>query len=296
VTLTLLGTGNRALTVDETLLAMRNLLDYVVRRKLPTTTELEDLEVADGVRRALAALESSGVVSCYDEGPEAVYAIERDQHHAAAYYRNSIAHFFMCGAISELALLTAAQADPQAAADVFFAEALRLRDLLKFDFFFSDKESFQRELREELAFHHRDWEARLQAGGAEVRRMIQGIRPFSAHRVLRPFLDAYDVVADALARRGTAEPFDKDDFVDGCLRLGRQYLLQGRVRSPESVSKALFETALRLAANRDLVEPPPLEVAGLAGRRRAFATEVQEARRRVEIVEALAAARRAGLS
>ncbi len=295
VALALLGTGNRALTADDTLVAMRNLLDYVARRKLPTTTELEELEVADGVRRALDALCSSGVVSCFDEGPEAVYAIERDQHHAAAYYRNSIAHFFVGGAITELSLLAASRVDSADAMRVFFEEALQLRDLLKFEFFFADKESFQRELREELAFHHHDWEQRLQAGGAEVRRMVQGIRPFSAHRVLRPFLDAYDVVADALARRSTKEPFDKGDFIDSCLRLGRQYLLQGRTRSPESVSNTLFETALRVAANRDLVEPRS-EDTGLAGRRRAFAAEVREALRRVEIIEALAAARRAGLS
>jgi glycerol-3-phosphate O-acyltransferase len=199
------------------------------------------------------------------------------------------------GAIAELSLLTASQAKPPDASRVFFEEALRLRDLLKFEFFFADKESFKRELREELAFHHHDWEQRLQAGGAEVRLMAQGIRPFSAHRVLRPFLDAYDVVADALARRSTKAAFDKGSFIDDCLRLGRQYLLQGRTRSPESVSNTLFETALRVAANRNLVEPGPDDI-GLAGRRRAFAEEVREALRRVEIIEALAAARRAGLS
>jgi glycerol-3-phosphate O-acyltransferase len=292
VTLTLLGTGNRALSVEEILVGMRNLLAYVRRRKLPITTELDDLEVPDGARRAVDALRQSGVVSCYDEGPEAVYAIERDQHHAAAYYRNSIAHFFVNGAIVELALLRAGEesvAEPQSE---FWDEAMRLRDLLKFEFFFAEKEEFRGELRKELAYHNPDWEPRLAAGGAEMLRMVRDIRPFSAHRVLRPFLDAYDVVADALSRRSSTAAFEPAAFSDECLRLGRQYLLQGRVRSPESVSKTLFETAVRLARNRALVEAGP---PGLAGRRRAFAAEVRDAIRRVEIVEALAAARRAGL-
>jgi glycerol-3-phosphate O-acyltransferase len=292
VALALLGTGNRALTVDEILLGMRNLLDYTRRRKLPTTHELDDLESPDGVRRALGALQQSGVVSCFDEGPEAVYAIERDQHHAAAYYRNTVAHFFMNGAIVELALLAAArenQSDPAAA---FWEEAMRLRDLLKFDFFFAEKEEFRRELREELAYQHPDWEQRLAATSAEILGMVRDIRPFAAHRVLRPFLDGYDVVADALARRSPAAEFEQGPFVDDCLRLGRQYLLQGRVKSPGSISKPLFETAVRLAANRGLVEPGGQ---GLSGRRKEFAAEVRDALRRVEIIEALAAARRAGL-
>ncbi len=292
VTLALLGSGNRALTVDEILLGMRNLLDYTRRRKLPTTRELDELDAPDGVRRALEALQNSGVVSCYDEGPEAVYAIERDQHHAAAYYRNSVAHFFINSAIAELALLAAAREEAGDRNAAFWEEAMRLRDLLKFDFFFAEKDEFRRELREELTYQQPDWEARLAAGTAQVRAMIQDFRPFAAHRVLRPFLDGYDVVADALARRSASNEFERGPFVDDCLRLGRQYLLQGRVKSPESISKALFETAVRLADNRGLVETGS---PGLSARRKAFASEVRDAIRRVEIIEALAAARRAGL-
>ena len=42
-------------------------------------------------------------------GPEPVYAIGPDQHLTAAYYRNTIIHFFVNGAIAELALLRAAE-------------------------------------------------------------------------------------------------------------------------------------------------------------------------------------------
>jgi glycerol-3-phosphate O-acyltransferase len=292
VTLTLLGAGNRALTVEGILLAMHNLLEYARRRKLPTTTELDDLETPDGVRRALDALRSSGVVSSYDEGPEAVYAIERDQHFAAAYYRNSVAHFFINGAIAELALLAAAGQGVSAPLDERWNEAWRLRDLLKFEFFFSEKDVFRRELSQELAYHVSDWESQLTDESAAALELVRQIRPLSSHRVLRPFLDAYDVVADLLARRSSDAPFEPGRFIDECQKLGRQYVLQGRVRSPESVAKSLFDTGLRLARNRGLVEPGS---PGLAGRRKAFAIEVRDAVRRIEIVEALAAQRRAGL-
>jgi glycerol-3-phosphate O-acyltransferase len=39
-----------------------------------------------------------------------------------------------------------------------------------------------------------------------------------------------------------------------CLAHGRQLLLQGRIHGADSVSRELFATALKLAANRGLIE------------------------------------------
>jgi glycerol-3-phosphate O-acyltransferase len=76
------------------------------------------------------------------------------------------------------------------------------------------------------------------------------------------------------------------------MALATQYHLQRRIRSAESVSKVLFETALRLAKNRTLLGPP---TGDLPARRRAFAAEIREAIRRAEAIDVLAASRRAGL-
>ena len=291
VTLALLGTLDRAVTVEETVAALRNLVDYVRRRDLPTTGAL-DLDSADGVRRALAALVSSGVVACFAEGPEAVYAIGPDQHLTAAYYRNTIIHFFVTGAIAELALLRAADLDLDDRRAAFWAEALRLRDLLKFEFFFAEKEAFRAELGREMALHDGHWEERLMHGPAEVQALLQRVRPFSAHRILRPFFEAYRVVGDALAQQAPDAAFNETAFLSQCLAWGKQYRLQRRIRSTESVSKVLFETAVRLARNRNLVEPGAPD---LPARRRAFADELRAVMRRIDAIGALAASRLAGL-
>ena len=289
VTLALLGMHDRAVTVGETVAALRNLVDYVRRRGLPTTGAL-DLDTPDGVRRALDALAENGVVSCFDEGPEAVYSIGPDQHLTAAYYRNTIIHFFVNGAIAELALLHAADSpDPSSA---FWDAALRLRDLFKFEFFFADKEAFRSEVQQELALHDGEWERRLGLGTAEIQALLRRIRPFSAHRVLRPFLEAYAVVGDALTQQPADAPFDEAVFLSKCLAWAKQYRMQRRIRSSESVSKVLFETAVRLARNRNLLQPGGADV---AARRRAFAEEIRAAIRRVDAISALAASRLAGL-
>jgi glycerol-3-phosphate O-acyltransferase len=291
VTLALLGRGDRAQTVGEVVTAMKNLLHYVRGRELPTTGDL-DLDSADGVRRTLEQLIDNGVVTAFEGGFEPVYAIGPDQHLAAAYYRNTIIQFFVNGAIAELALLRAAEDDVRDFHDEFWAEALRLRDLLKFEFFFADRERFRAEVHDELSFHAPDWEDTITRGPAAIQSVLRRIRPFIAHRVLRPFLEAYQVVGDALEREPETTRIDEPAFLTRCMSLAEQYRLQRRIHSGESVSKVLFETALRLAKNRGLLDPNTPE---LTTKRAAFAAEIRAAIRRAEAIDVLAASRRAGL-
>jgi len=291
VALALLGRGDRALSLQEVVEALRNLLAYVRRRGLPTSEELE-LDTPEGVRRALDALVETGVLTCYDEGPEPVWMIAPDEHLSAAYYRNTVAHFFVNGAIGELALLRSTEDGVADRRRELWDEASRLRDLLKFEFFFAEKELWRGELHQELALHDPQWEDRLADGPEAIQAFLPRLRPFHAHRILRPFLEAYGVVGDLLERRDPTQAFDEPAFLKECLGLGRQYVLQHRIRSAESVSQVLFGNALRLARNRQLLGPGD---AALADARRAFASELREALRRVDAIEALVRARRAGL-
>ncbi|MCC6848010.1 MAG: glycerol-3-phosphate 1-O-acyltransferase [Deltaproteobacteria bacterium] len=289
VTMALLGGGGRAFTVAEILRGMANLLSYVRRRALPITSDLNLDDEAD-LKRALDTLVESKVVTAYAAGLDTVYQIAPEQEPTAAYYRNTIIHFFVNGALAELALLEALEreGEPQTR---FWDAAMGLRDLMKFEFFFAEKDEFRTEVDTELRLHDPDWEHALSRARPGLEQLIRRIRPFSAHRVLRPFLESYRVVADGLARREPAAPFDEPAFIASSLALARQYQLQKRVHSGESVSKVLFATALRLARNRKLVDPGP----DLAERRQRFAAEIRDALRRVDAIGALAQARRVGL-
>ena len=68
VTLALLGTGDRALSVEETRKAIATLVHYVQERKLPTTHEMYQLGTDEGVRETLEALVENGVASRFDGG------------------------------------------------------------------------------------------------------------------------------------------------------------------------------------------------------------------------------------
>ncbi len=288
VTLALLGTRDRALSVEQTLYALEPYLGYVKRHDLPTTEPLQ-LDTPERVREALDALAAGGVVMRYDAGPEPVYAIGADQELAAAYYRNTIIHFFVDGAIAELALRAAAAAPAAEAEATLWAEAARLRDLLKFEFFFPRRDEYRDRLAEELASNDPEWQERLAAG--EGGALLAAMRPLTAHWVLRPFLEAYLVVAEALETRDPDAAATKEGLVEEALALGRQYHLQRRIHSGESVSVVLFATALQLAANRGLVEPGP----EVTARRRALADEIRATLRSIDAIDALAAGQATGL-
>ncbi len=291
VTLTLLGVGDQALTLDEIRGSLSRLVDFVRRRQLPKTDEL-DLGDEASVRRALDALVENGVVSRFSEGPEAIYRIGPDEQIAAAYYSNTIIHFFVNPAIAELSLLRAAEDDAGDPTTAFWDSVMALRDLMKFEFFFSEKEIFRGEIARELAFADSRWEPKLQAGADAIQELVRSFRPFSSHRVLRPLLEAYGLVADHLERTDPEEPVDRERCIERCMQLGRQYHLQRRIRSNASVSQLVIGSALRLAENRELLETGAPD---LAHQRRAFADEIRTALRRIAAIDALAASRRSGL-
>src|SRR5213078_2703550 len=119
----------------------------------------------------------------------------------------------------------------------------------------------------------------------QIRAVLAQAPVHLAHRVLGPFLEAYEVVAERLAAHDPRSPVDEAAFLAEALGVGRQYLLQRRLDNAESISGELFRGALRLAANRGLLDPGGDE---LRARREAFAAEVRDVLRRIRAIRALA--------
>lgn len=288
VTLALLGVKDRALTLAEVHELVLPLLDYADARGLPSS-HLEDLRGRDGLEATLGSLNAGGVVSCYDGGTDVVFAIEPGQHSVAAFYRNSAVHWFINRAIFELALLDTAKEEITGPLERAWQSAFALRDLLKFDFFFSDKATYREEQKAESRLF--DAKFRQKAVTAEGRRNLLLGAPFLiAHRVLTPFIEAYYIVADRLAAQPIETAIDKKKLTEECVRVGRQYVLQKRLSSPECVSREVFGNALSLAANRGLLKPGGPD---LAERRRAFADELASVVERLAAIDTVDQARHA---
>jgi glycerol-3-phosphate O-acyltransferase len=251
LTLSLLGAQGRALTLEQVRATVHDPLHYAMDRGLPLAHAM-DLHSVAGLQSALAELERHHVIMRFTDGPEPVYVIGPDQHLTAAFYRNSVIHYFLHGALAELALARSSGNDVTDPVAVFWTTVLQLRDLLKFDFFFEPREEFQAAIARELAWRDPDWESRLAAGPDSIRSLLTSIRPLMGHTLLRSFLEAYAVLAAALVRHD-ADRLDERELLAACLALGRQYLLQKRVTSPESLAKPLFASGYKLAVSRGLI-------------------------------------------
>ena len=117
---------------------------------------------------------------------------------AAAYYRNAMIHFLVVGAIAELALLKVAEQQTPAPRETLHAEALHVRDVLKFEFFFQEKALFMVELEHYLDVRAPVWPAEMAKGGSAIYALLWQLRPLLAPATLRPFLESYLVVAETL--------------------------------------------------------------------------------------------------
>lgn len=263
----------RALTLDEILATVQPLASYLTAKGWPTAGAANLTDRAT-VRRALQELVSSGVLSSF-HGETTVWRIGPDQHLVAAMYRNSAIHVLVQRAILELVLERVACDDSGAV--VPLDEALRLRDLLKYDFFFAGREEFAKEMQSELD---------LAAPGtrlsftdltpADARDLTERMGIYSAHLTLRPFFDAYAVVARQLVDAGDVADLEEDRFLARCLVLGQQWAMQGIVASEESASKEMFRNALQLASHLGLVGAP---AGDLRGRRADFERELDAIRK-----------------
>jgi glycerol-3-phosphate O-acyltransferase len=280
LTTVLLGARGKALTLPQVRSSIKVPLDYAAQRNVPLAASARALSTDEGIVAMLDALSKHDVVSCYGKGLEPVWMIDRDHYHAASFYRNSLIHFFLDAAISELALARVAEADSGEPLELFWEEAYALRDLLKFDFFFPDRDAFRAQILHELGLEAPGWEEQVKEG--EAARLLAGLPLLVSGVMLSSFLEGYAIVGDVLdGLQGAA--IDERDLRKRCLAVGRQYLLQERVHSSESVSSLLFKTGVQLAASRGLLSAEP----GVRDDRVAFAWTLRELLRRAQVINRL---------
>jgi glycerol-3-phosphate O-acyltransferase len=179
-------------------------------------------------------------------------------------------------AIAELAVFQAREHSTEDLREAIWNHAMSLRQLLKFDFFFATRAEFNREIVADVALIDPEWEGRGVrepiVTRSEIDRWFEKSKPHLAHIVLRPFFDAYMVVADQLANWPHDREVDREELLERSLGYGQQLVLQGRLHSAESVTLELFRNAVKLADNKGLLKGTG---ADLAERRLAFAERLR---------------------
>jgi glycerol-3-phosphate O-acyltransferase len=288
VSMVLLANAPRAVSLAEVAADAADLQAFARTRALPGAADL-GLDSEPGVRAALDSLVRGGVVACHEDGPEPVFAIVEGKQFAAAYYRNCVLHFFLAAAVAELALVAVAEANVAVSPQAIIEQVAKLRDLLKFEFFFPERGAFEADVLAEIARTDPDWHTTLGSGREAIRRWFDERRPLVAHGTLRPFVEGYAIVAEELARQPAQATVDANQLVGSCLGRGLQRVRQGRITSHDAVARETIKNGLELARHRGLLAA---EADGGSGRA-ALLESTRSLRRRIDAVARLAARRHA---
>ena len=286
--MSLLGAAPQALTRQEILREMQLIVEWASERGIRMTSNL-NIDHIGGIDAICDIMIEQGILARYDEGPETVYGIAHEQHLAASYYRNTIIHHFVNKAIIELALQKSSDSREGEGLHVFWAEAEHLRNLFKFEFFYSPTERFREEIRDELTRYSEDWETLVEGGRHVVHAFLDSMQPLVAHATLLNYVEAYTVVADVLCHVEAGEAIDEKSCMAKALTYGRQAYLQRRISSEASIAKLLFQNGYKLVEHLELTNRGGIS---LTERRKTFAQDLRKLSRRIDGIRTLVSANR----
>jgi len=269
VTLVLLAANGRALTSEEISTHVGEITPLIEHRKLPTAGHLDFIK-SEGLGQTLDQVVRTSLLNCYDKGDTNVYSIAPGKQLAAAYYRNTIIHYFLSGALAEMALFIAAEQADDAEGPTVQEIVLNLRDLLKFEFFFEAKTEFLLEVDDYLNSRYPTWK-----NGADPDAAFT-TAPLFGHSILRSFIESYFILSKTLlAKSGESIPDSAHKaLLKNCLEYGEELLLRRKISSETGLSQPILANAIRLAAYRNLLKGVSED---LQSGRNVFADEMDQA-------------------
>jgi putative phosphoserine phosphatase / 1-acylglycerol-3-phosphate O-acyltransferase len=244
--------------------------------------------ISESVQVALNLLTNAGVFLQQGDGLNAKYTIYRENYLQATYYANMAVQHMYHRAFIELALAKVVNLPQKERSVAFWTEIMALRDVFKFEFFYSQKAQFSSEIEADLSFFDADWEQRIFGKKADITSLIEGQQLLVAPVLLYNYVEAYRVVAQGLQTWDAEELVDEHNFVQFCLFLGEEMHWQGRIRRIEAVSKPFLQNGVRLVRNLGLV-PMPGEPKRAAIE--AFIEQIEDLAQRINYLQGITLAR-----
>jgi glycerol-3-phosphate O-acyltransferase len=273
----LLGADRRALTAVEMHQQSAAIAELIRKRKLPTSSGFS-LDNEAQVGAAVVALEQSGLVKSFDQVKAPVYYIPGKQWLAAAYYRNTITHYFLHAALGEIGLAMCARDIDLPNNKTLQHNVMALRALYKFEFFYKSREDFWQEVLYETSERYPGWDE----GETSIPKLLGDKPPRFGHAILRSITEAYLIIAVALIEMEDRGVHDQKKFTKKLLGQGQQLLLRRTISCEAAVSQDLFTNGLRLAAHLALLDGRATE---LVERRTAFAESVVSALSAINLLQ-----------
>jgi len=277
LTMVLLGANRRALTTGEIHQQAGEIAQLVLERQLPAASGFQIADEKE-VAAAILALESSGLAKVHDKSDVPVYYIPRDKRLAAAYYRNTITHFFLAAGLAEAGLAACALDLAIPGQQALRDNVAALVELYRFEFFFRPQKAMLREVAQEAQLRYPGWDS----GEHSIQKLLRDKPPRFGHAILRSISESYLIIAVNLLELDTEPVENNKKFLNRLQGQGEQMLLRRTISCDAAISRDLLTSGLRLAEHRQLLAGTAAE---RSGRREAFANEVVSALSAVNLLQ-----------
>ena len=209
--------------------------------------------IGESVQVALNLLTKANIFLQQGDGINAKYTIYRENYLQATYYANMAVQHLYHRAFIELALIKIIDIPVKERSVAFWTEIMALRDLFKFEFFYSKKPEFADEIEADLPFIDPDWQQNIFKTDSDIKALIQKQKILISPVLLFNYVEAYRVVAHGLLTWDTTQAIEEEKFVQFCLFLGEEMHWQGGIRRIEAVSKPFLQNGIRLVTNLGLI-------------------------------------------
>ena len=104
--------------------------------------------------------------------------------------------------------------------------------------------------RKEMDLLDPNWPRRIEQGNQEIMKILADMYPLVAHSSLLPFVEAYSLVFDLLARQDAGAGLTQEECVASALKEGKQAYLQRRITNISTLTRDVyrfsFESAVAL--------------------------------------------------
>lgn len=188
-----------------------------------------------------------------DDLEEEVFTMEDSKRLTLEYYKNNIIHFLLPAAYVSTSILA------QESFRFSLAQTLEdydfMNNFFKFEFVY-DNEARSEKLVEEVlsAFEAKGWVHRVGDEDQPFLLTHAGLRTAQCfHGLLRNYFEGYWLVLRAF-RYLQKNPYTEKDFIKKVLSLGQKALKLELVERPESISKILFNNALKFYVEKGVIE------------------------------------------
>ncbi|MFY9243698.1 MAG: HAD-IB family hydrolase [Polaribacter sp.] len=243
--------NNFALTKNEIEFSVIKMMNYIEQRKKDVLIE-RGTSIGAAVQKALNLLKSSGIVQKNNAGYKIKYTLSPTEFLPATYYANMASAHLYHRAFIEMALVKIKDEKENRILS-FWEEIMRLRNLFKFEFFYTNKPQFSSEIEAELNLFDKNWRDIIRNPEGDIKNLLSKQQLFVSKGLLLIYLEANKVVCKTLQSWDLEDDFNEEQFIELCLFKGKELHWKNRVSRLDSVSKPFLISALRLAKNSKLI-------------------------------------------